>query len=225
MASKKTNVHHRGMQTTKKAVLLANGKPPLKTKLEKHLKHADFFMCADGGANTAARMGFRPDLIIGDLDSISRSTLRSFSSVKTRRIADQNSTDLEKALNWLTKKGYGSIEIFGATGCRIDHTIGNLSAAAKFRHQSSIILYDADGLLYPLISNFEIDLPIGNIVSLIPLTLCEGVRTKGLRWNLRYESMSLGTREGTSNVVTSSPVSVSVRRGTLILFSQYDRSS
>ena len=218
MAHKRTEVQYGGMDEQPRAVLLANGRPPLKGMIERSLRDAPFFLCADGGANAAARMDIRPDLIIGDLDSISRATERKFSGVTTRRIADQNSTDLEKALTWLTRKGYKGIEIYGATGGRLDHTMGNLSAIAKFQRKARLVTHDTEGSMYPILSRFEAHIPKGSIVSLLPLTLCEGVVTKGLKWNLRYESLALGMRDGTSNVVSSSPVSIIVRRGTMFLF-------
>jgi len=220
--ARKTNIRqNKGMEHAKRAVLLANGRPPLKTILEKHLRGADFFLCADGGANAAARLGFKPDMIIGDLDSIDKTSLRLYSSVKTRLVADQRSTDLEKALTYLVRNGYKQIDIFGATGGRTDHAIGNLSGAAKFQRKANIVIYDSDGVLLPVVSHFEGDFPAGTTVSLIPLTPCEGVITRGLKWNLRYETLSLGVREGTSNQVTSQPVTVDVRRGIMFLFRKY----
>ena len=62
------------------------------------------------------------------------------------------------------------------------------------------------------------DVPVGAIVSLLPMTLCEGIMTKGLKWELRYESLALGQREGTSNVVVSQPVTIKVRRGELLFY-------
>ncbi len=218
MARRRIEVHYAGMDDQPRAVLLANGKPPTKGMLDVSLRDGTFLLCADGGANAAARMGLRPDLIIGDLDSISQGTLRRFSSVTTRRIADQNSTDLEKGLTWLVRRGYKVVEVFGATGGRLDHTIGNLSAIAKFQRKVHVITRDVEGSLYPILSRFHAEIPPGTIVSLLPLTMCEGVITQGLKWNLKYESLALGVRDGTSNVVTRSPVEIIVRRGTMFLF-------
>ena len=58
----------------------------------------------------------------------------------------------------------------------------------------------------------------GDVVSLIPLSRCEGIITKGLRYALEGEALELGVREGTSNVVDSSPVSIKVKKGHLLLF-------
>ncbi len=201
-----------------KALILANGQPPSKRLLLSLLKQSSVFVCADGGANTAARLGLKPDLIIGDLDSIASLTLRKFRNVRARRVADQNSTDLEKALRWVTRKGHKDIIVTGATGRRLDHSFGNLSALAKFSRKARIRFVSDEEELCFVGSNGEFEMQPGTVVSLIPLSLCEGIVTHGLKWELKNESLRLGFRESTSNMVKSTPVRIRVRRGDLLLF-------
>ncbi len=205
-------------QMKKRALILANGHPPGKRLLTSLMKQVDYFVCADGGANTAAARGVRPDLIIGDLDSISSRTVKKFSSVPARRIADQNSTDLEKALAWLVRRQYTNIIVAGATGGRFDHSIGNLSALVKFSRSAIIRFVDASVEITYVGSEYWFEARPGTVVSLVPVSPCEGIVTKGLKWELRNESLELGRRESTSNVVRSSPVNIRVRGGDLLLF-------
>ncbi|MEK6565404.1 MAG: thiamine diphosphokinase [Bacteroidota bacterium] len=201
-----------------KVLILANGQPPSKRLLLRLLKQSAVFVCADGGANTAARLGLKPDLIIGDLDSIASVTLRKFRKVRARRIADQNSTDLEKAFSRVTSKGHTDITVAGATGRRLDHSLGNLSALVKLSRRAKIRFIDDASELCFVGSELKFEASPGTVVSLIPLSLCEGIVTHGLKWELKNESLRLGFRESTSNVVKSSPVSIRVRRGDLLLF-------
>lgn len=207
---------------TKTALLLANGKSPTKSLLLTCRKRSEFFVCADGGANYAAKLGERPDLIIGDLDSIRASTVKKFQSVTTHRIADQNSTDLEKALSWLIRKNYTEIIVLGATGGRVDHLAGNLSALGKFSKRAHITFVDESGEMRSVGSEMVLEAPVGTTVSLIPLSRCEGVVTNGLKWEIQNGVLELGFREGTSNIVKSSPVTIRVRRGTLLIYQLND---
>ncbi|HEX9614095.1 MAG TPA: thiamine diphosphokinase [Bacteroidota bacterium] len=202
----------------KRAIILANGNPPQKALFRKARQQAGLFVCADGGANHAATLGERPDLIIGDLDSIKSQTVRKFKSVKTRRIADQNSTDLEKALAWIVRNGYTDIDVFGALGGRVDHLAGNLSALGKFSRSARIRFIDNEGVVIPVRSEFIIDVEPGTTASLIPLSRCEGIVTEGLKWELKNGTLELGLREGTSNEVRSRPVRICVRRGSLLAY-------
>jgi thiamine pyrophosphokinase len=202
----------------KRALILANGKPPSKRLFHRYVASADWFVCADGGANTAARFGFTPDLIIGDLDSVEKETLAIFSKVAVKKLRDQNSTDLEKALTAVTRKKYKEIVVLGATGGRLDHAIGNLSALAKFSRKTHITFIDNTGRFVSIGRSETIDIPVGTTVSLLPLSRCSGIVTKGLKWNLKNESLELGVREATSNIVVSSPVNINLKKGTLIVF-------
>lgn len=202
----------------KTALLLVNGKSPTKTLFRIWRKRSEFFVCADGGANYASVMGERPDLIIGDLDSINAATVRKFRNVTTRRISDQNSTDLEKALAWLIRKNYREIVVLGATGGRVDHLAGNLSALGKFSKWAQIRFIDETGEMRAVGTETTVDAPPGTTISLIPLTRCEGIVTNGLKWELHNGLLELGVREGTSNTIKSSPATIRVRRGILLLY-------
>lgn len=200
------------------ALILANGEPPTKKLLRTLRASATMFVCADGGANAAARHNMKPDAIVGDMDSIQPQTLRKFRSSAIHKVVDDYSTDLEKTLSWVTDQEIQDIVVAGATGGRLDHFIGNLSAMAKFSPKASIRFVDDAGEWIFADHSINPNFPVGATVSLIPLTRCEGVLTKGLRWNLNFESLELGVRDGTSNEVTENPVHISVASGTLILF-------
>ena len=202
----------------KRALILANGNPPSKRLFQKYLASADWFICADGGANTAARFGCPPNLIIGDLDSVKIETLVNFRKSEVKKLKDQNSTDLEKALTAAIRKKCTEIVVLGATGGRLDHAIGNLSALAKFSSKTTLKFIDDIGEFIPIGRKLNFTLPIGTSISLLPLSRCSAIVTTGLKWNLNNESLQLGIRESTSNIVTSSHVSIKVRSGDLIAF-------
>jgi thiamine pyrophosphokinase len=202
----------------KRALILANGKPPGKRLLKRFLSSADLFICADGGANTAARYSCLPHLIIGDMDSIQEETLEVFADVKVKKLNDQNSTDLEKALTAALEQKCTEIVVLGATGGRLDHAIGNLSALGKFSCKASIKFVDGSGEYFPAGRLLKLHNHAGTTISLLPLSRCSGITTTGLQWNLKNESLEFGVRESTSNCVISSPVSIKVRTGSLIVF-------
>ena len=202
----------------KRALILANGNPPSKRLFQKYLASADWFICADGGANTAVRFGCAPNLIIGDLDSVKIETLIHFRKSEVKKLKDQNSTDLEKALTAAIRKKCTEIVVLGATGGRLDHAIGNLSALAKFSRKTTIKFIDDTGEFIPVGHKLEITLPVGTSISLLPLSRCSAIVTTGLKWNLNNESLQLGIRESMSNIVVSSHVNIKVRSGDLIAF-------
>ncbi len=204
-----------------RALILANGEAPSKRTLQTLLKDNSLFVCADGGANAAVRFGLNPDVIVGDLDSTLPQTIRKLRRSEVHQIVDDYSTDLEKTLGWVIEKGFDEIVVAGATGGRLDHFLGNLSAMVKFSPKASITFVDDTGEWIYVDRSKELLIPAGSMISLIPISHCDGIVTRGLRWNLNFESLELGVRDGTSNIVVESPVRISVAKGNLILFRLY----
>ncbi len=208
----------------KQALIIANGEPPQKKRLALLVKQAGTVICADGGANTALKMGIIPDAIVGDLDSIHTEALVKFRRVAIHEDRNDETTDLEKAITWAIQSKYDHITVVGASGKRLDHTVGNLGVLPKFYPDAIITLVDDRGELCYVGREYSFEAEKGDVVSLIPLNRCEGVFTTGLRYPLEGEILELGVREGTGNVVVASPVSIKVKKGHLLLFKLFDRS-
>jgi thiamine pyrophosphokinase len=202
----------------KRALVIANGEPPKKQRLQSLAREANIIICADGGANIALKFGIVPDAIVGDLDSIHAEAHVRFHRVPTHEDRDDETTDLEKAILWAIKAKYDHITVVGATGKRIDHSVGNLGVLAKYYPDAIIRFIDDLGEISYIGRELRFEAKKGAIVSLIPLSRCEGIVTEGLRYALEGEALELGVREGTSNVVVNSPVSIKVKKGHLLLF-------
>lgn len=208
----------------KQALIIANGEPPQKKRVVALAKLAGTVICADGGANTALKMGITPDAIVGDLDSIRAEALVKFRRVAFYEDRNDQTTDLEKAITWAIQSNFDHITVVGASGKRLDHTVGNLGVLRKFYPDAIITLVDDIGELCYVGREHSFEAEKGDIISLIPLNRCEGVSTNGLQYPLDGENLELGVREGTSNVVISSPVSIKVKKGHLLLFKLFGRS-
>lgn len=200
------------------ALIIANGTHPPPDVVRSLSRDADIIVCADGGANHAHKIDIRPDIILGDLDSITRRTLRAFHDVPTMFVDDQNTTDLEKALLYCLGKKVQSVAVVGGLGTRIDHATGSLGCLKKYASRCAITLYDSVGILTSVNKIIRVSVRRGQQISLIPLTRCTGVTTTSLKYPLTNETLQLGVREGISNEATSGHVTVRVKHGTLLLY-------
>jgi thiamine pyrophosphokinase len=160
----------------------------------------------------------KPAAIVGDFDSATARSLKALQKAEIHKVVDDFSTDLEKTLAWVIDKGFRVITVAGATGGRLDHFLGNLSALVKFSNRATITFIDDSGEWIYVDRSQNLNLPLGTTVSLIPVSHCDGIVTKGLRWNLNFEALELGVRDGTSNVTVETPIHISVAKGNLILF-------
>ena len=199
------------------AVILCDGRPPAADVLNRFLDDASLFIAADGGAFTAHAMGLHPEVIIGDFDSFTPSG-DELSEMVTD--PDQETNDLEKALNYALKKGATSATVFGATGKRLDHTLKNLSVLKQFNNKfEKLIFRDRYADIFLIESPYEAELPIHTSVSLFPLSgRVSGITTRGFRFPLNNEDLENGIRDGTSNETIKNRVEIEFEKGDLLMF-------
>jgi thiamine pyrophosphokinase len=207
-----------GVLVTKRALIIANGEPPKKQLFASLVREFSLILCADGGANTALKFGVTPHVIVGDMDSIHAEALVKFRNVLQIEDTDENSTDLEKVIRWAIGEKIDHLTVVAALGKRLDHTIGNLGVLPKFYPDAIIRIVDDVGELSYIGKETTFDAVPGTTISLIPLNRCDGITTIGLKYALNDETLELGVRDGTSNEVVSSPVTIRVRNGHLLLY-------
>lgn len=201
-----------------KALIIANGEIPHKNIVRKLIKEHDLIICADGGANIARKLKIKPNLIIGDFDSVKPESLKYYAEVKKIVKKAQNSTDLEKAIEYCIKKKIKKITVIGASGKRTDHTIGNLGCFKKYKKFIELSMYDANGEIVGFEKTIRLNTQKGEIISLIPLNKCSGITTKNLKYKLNNEVLEIGVREGTHNIALKDYIEVNVKKGDMLVY-------
>lgn len=212
---------------TKKALVILNspiGNEP-SPLFQKLWNSAQIRICADGGANRlrAAAPTFVPDLIVGDLDSLTLETREHYEKlgVTIRRDYDQNKNDLEKALLAAVHEfECNHVCVFGAFGGRFDQVMASMSRLYHWAEEpklQSLWLYDDYTMAFLLSANCEnrIELALpplsgddskenhvgeGQTCGIIPLGApCESMTLTGFEWNLTDFPSSFGGMVSTSN--------------------------
>lgn len=190
-----------------------------------HVRGAELVVAADGGTEHLARWGVRPHLVIGDLDSLSEAA-REQLGIGPERIEpwprEKDKTDTELAIERAISLGASEIVVVGALGGpRLDHALANtLLLAAPSSTAAALRLVRGPLSLQALrdgqraaIAGTE-----GELVTLLAIGGdAEGVRSDGLRYELRGETLPLGSSRGVSNEVARRGASVSVERGILLV--------
>lgn len=198
------------------ALILCNGEAPSRALCRRLAREADMIIAADGGANIARRYAIRPHVIIGDLDSVSSETQRFFSTSSILYVSDQDSTDLEKALTFTAGQRIPRATVVGATGKRLDFTLGNLSVLWAYTAFIDLTFVGDGWKAMPVGRKRTVVARKGTTVSLIPFGACSGITLRGLKYPLRNASLNVG-EIAVSNVVQRSPFSVQVKRGRMLL--------
>lgn len=208
----------------KKCIILANGKPPGKGVINFLLKKGyKTLICADGGADSAKKLGIIPDYIIGDFDSVAKSTLRFFGS-KTRliKLNRQNDTDVEKCLKFAINRKCENVVLLGVTGNRLDHTFCNLGIVIKFHKKISLKLIAEDSLLIPYSGKVELKTIPEEIISLYGLDKKTKITSTGLKYPLKNVSLPFGEKESTSNRAIGDRVNLNIKGGIIFLIRDFN---
>ena len=169
-------------------------------------------IAADGGANFLAENNIYPELVMGDLDSVSEQNVQNIEPKKVIRIPDQDSTDLEKVL--LNTQSPLTIGI-GFLGSQIDHELAALSALAKFPEKKIILIGEHD-IIFLVPPNFSLRSYVGMRVSLYPLDEVK-VKSDGLKWTTNGLTMKPTGQIGTSNKATGKSIILAPNQPKLLL--------
>ncbi|HUI88450.1 MAG TPA: thiamine diphosphokinase [Anaerolineales bacterium] len=200
-------------------IIFANGELPNIEKTRVLIQADDYIVCADGGTRHALALGLRPNLIVGDLDSLEEADLQKAGTRVVQYPRNKDETDLELALNQALEREPASVCVIAALGNRVDQTIGNISLLSDPRLAKLNIRFD-DGVeeVFFCRDHSKVEGRRTDIVSLIPWNgAVKGVRTKGLRWQLNDETLYPEKTRGISNEMTDPAAEVSLESGLLLI--------
>lgn len=140
------------------AVILCCGEFPHRKRPLDLLRNADYIVCCDNALSTFLRhsaMIFgtlrRPDIVIGDMDSLSGKLLKEYADIIVRE-SEQETNDMSKAFHYAISHfpDLTEIHFLAATGRREDHTVGNMSLLMEFAKELN---GSADHLTYEIPDN------------------------------------------------------------------------
>jgi len=200
--------------------LIANGELPHAQTFLSQMQQFDHIIAVDGGLNYCHQFNLRPDLIIGDFDSVLIELLDTYKNIpKIVFPKNKDQTDLELAIEHCLKST-AKLTIFGALGGqRSDHFLYNLILLS--RYPGKVTLKSEKESIIALLPNNKINTYPGQILSLLPLNgPALGVTTDGLNWELKNATLKADYMS-LSNVATNANVHISLEKGSLICFIQY----
>jgi len=207
------------MSKTERAVLFANGEAQSRATLA--LQGDDFLVAVDGGLHHLQALGLSPQLLIGDMDSLTTQEVEAGrqAGIEILRFPPaKNKTDLD----WLWMRCCGrAIETYSCfcAGWAAGSTLGNLALLSRPDLGDCSVRID-DGLTEVALLRHTITLACqpGDTVSLLPWGgEAGGVVTHGLEYALEGETLLPWQTRGISNRCTGECFSVSLEHGALLL--------
>ena len=201
-----------------RVLIVANGEWPSSFNLQHERTTYDQIVALDGAANRLLELNLAPDVIVGDLDSITTSVLNQCESsgVHIVRIPSQEKSDISKGLQWVQQEQPNAkIDVIGVEIGRYDHHLAAYSALFECQSSATILL---NGWTATRVDSNPTTFQVKPhaIISLIPFGSVQGVTLEGCQYPLQNASLTTGT-QGVSNKAIESEIVVSAQSGDLLL--------
>lgn len=184
---------------------------------------ADLVVAADGGAERLALLGVRPDVAVGDFDSLCGARLEELTAAGVRIVRHptrKDQTDAELAVREALRAGARIIDIAGALGGAFDHSLGSL---ALLRHLAGIGV--AARLVEPSLSvtvavaprRLVLAAAPGSRFSCLPLTRRAVVSLAGFDYELDHTALRADACRGVGNRVARAGAEIVLHAGAAAL--------
>lgn len=206
-----------------KAVIVLNGE--LKGNQEEYKKLIGgkdvLLIAADGGALLLESIGFSPDVIIGDFDSLTRAQYLSYEKMGAKILKypeEKDETDGELALQYCRERGLNNVVIIGFAGGRLDQQLANIFLLEHaFRSGIAALIKEPGWEIGIILKEKLFFQKIGARLSLIPLDKrITGVTITGCKYLLKSGSLTRHKTRGISNIIEQKKAVITVEKGLLL---------
>jgi len=209
--------------STKRAIIALNGE--LKGNKEEYKKLIGgkdvLFVAADGGALLLESIGFLPDVIIGDFDSLTKAQYQRYEKMGAKILkypVEKDETDGELALRYCRESGLNNIIIIGFAGGRLDQQLANIFLLEYAFRNGMTAFIKEPGLEMGIIEKEKVFFQkISAGLSLIPLDeKVSGVTITGCKYLLNAGNLLRYQTRGISNIIEQEKAVITVEKGLLL---------
>lgn len=190
------------------------------------LQKEDFFLFCDSGLNHAKKLGIKPDLIVGDFDSFTKSR-KAYAGIETIQLpCEKDDTDSFYAVKEAIKRGFSDFLIVGVVGQRFDHTMANISILLYLHQQNKkALLLDDYSQMYVISKGETAVIPSSfKFFSTINIDgTAKGITIKDAKYPLEKAEINPWYQYGISNEIKkpSTTAQVTVEEGNLLIICDY----
>ncbi len=204
------------IKSGQKIVIVGNGEDWQREKVLSYCQRADFIIAADNGLSLLHKLDIVPDLIMGDLDSVSTNLLEQFDRTPIEKFsAKKDYSDLELSIKKAISMNPREIILLAVTGTYFDHSYAAI--INLFRNDKSDIelkIVTSNSLIFPIKKKTTLRNLKGRRFSLFPLGSIKNFSMKGAQYqfcqnNLKFTDYSL------SNVIIADELEINLDEGML----------
>ena len=200
-------------------------------ELVPEIPEGSLVIAADSGYNNAKKLGAKPDMLLGDRDSLDRTGLGAHELDELEKLivpSIKDDTDTQLAVDTALERGAESIVLIGGLGGRLDHTLSTVflleyiadkgagALVTDGRNRARLMKSTGGGQTLRVDRGYK-------YLSLVSLTdTCEGVTVSGVFYPLWDARLMRSYSYAVSNEITADFAEISLRRGTLLVIESRD---
>ncbi|MCL2057057.1 MAG: thiamine diphosphokinase [Oscillospiraceae bacterium] len=199
-------------------VILCGGEVLCYKSAAKKIPPGAFIICADSGYNHCEKLSVKPDLLVGDFDSIGEIP----AGIPAITLpAEKDYTDTYIAAMEALRMNFSEVVFIGIGGGRPDHTIANLQTMARLS-RAGLRVSAADGKseMFMLTAPGKLTVPKreGCLFSVFAFSdICRGVCISGAKYALDRYDLSFDDPRAVSNEFADTNPVVTLEEGTMLV--------
>ncbi|MBA8667242.1 thiamine diphosphokinase [Holosporaceae bacterium 'Namur'] len=204
-----------------KFIIIVNSLTISKEEIEDVVGEAKI-IALDGIANHLLNINIIPYAVVGDFDSIFAETIVNLKKLDVilHRINDQNSTDLDKGINFCKQNGATEIIIINAFGGkRLDHSLMNYRTLKRHYSEQCRIKIKEQQSYLELFTNSTLiisGIPKSNLALLAaPLA---AITSQGLEYDMDNHILEFGLSESTSNSLKAEQATIEIAGSAYLIY-------
>ena len=200
-----------------KRICYVVGAMSLSMNLRPYPAPGDYVIAADRGFDSLMAFGVKPDLVVGDFDSLGYAP--NHPNV-IHLPTEKDDTDMVFALRKGLELGYRRFVLLGGVGGRLEHTLANLQLLDWLTTQGAQGFLAGEKTVATALRNGSVTFPAsmnGYLSVFCNSGTAEGVTLSGLKFPLENQVLTGTFPVGVSNEFIGESACVSVRSGSLIL--------
>ncbi len=174
-----------------------------------------YLIAADGGLLNVEKNNIKPDLIIGDFDSLG---FEPEGENVIKYPVEKDDTDMMLAVKKAIDLGCNEIVVFGGCGGRLDHTLANINTMVyALEKGANISILDSENDLYITDDDIKLSHRDKDNFSLFAIEEKVVVDIEGAKYSGENIVISNNTTLGVSNSFVDDEVKISVLEGAIIV--------
>ena len=189
--------------------------------LAETIGNEDLVIAADGGWKHTQRLGIKPDILLGDFDSLGEPPALPAGVELLRHPVRKNDTDTVLALNVGWERGYRDFALYGCGGGRIDHLLANFQSMGRYAGMGAQVRLIDPGYTAYALANGRLVLPPAKAGTLVSVfchgQTARGVTLQGLSYPLEDAVLTCDYPLGVSNAYEDPQPMIEVKDGTLLV--------